>query len=290
MARPNLLQPYLPAINDFFDHLEYKSFTFNKVYGLLDDERHRWGVPYNKATKDIIAYLLSQKLLLKTEFGAEPGSVDILTWKLTDLYTVISGLRAGSYFAYYTALSLNGLTQQIPKTFYLNSEHSSVPANSRNELTQEAVDKAFAGQQRRSDLQYAIDERRVILTNSRYTGRLGVVRLLNEQQDFYYTDLERTLIDITARPAYSGGVSEILQAYELAKEQLDVQKLISYLKEMNFTYPYEQAVGFYLERSGYPETYLDAIKIRPAIDFYLSYGIRNKEFSDRWHIWYPKGL
>src|SRR5579872_4446476 len=145
MARPNLLVAHLPEITTFFDGLDFKAFTYHRLSGVLDRERHRWELPITKANKDIIKFLLRQGLLQKTEFGQEPGTVDVFSWKSNDIYTVVTGLRADSFFAYYTALSLHGLTQQLPKTYYLNTEHSSPQyGDTREDLTQEVVDKVFA--------------------------------------------------------------------------------------------------------------------------------------------------
>ena len=74
------------------------------------------------------------------------------------------------------------------------------------------------------------------------------------------TNLERTLIDITVRPVYSGGVFEVAKAFELAKEKLSVNSLTAMLKKLEYTYPYHQAVGFYLERAGYKSSLLDLLR------------------------------
>jgi len=119
---------------------------------------------------------------------------------------------------------------------------------------------------------------------------MGIIRRENEDQSFEYTDLERTLIDISVRPVYSGGVFEVLEAYKLAKGKLDVSKLASYLKKMQFTYPYEQLIGFYLEKANYWEKEIELFLKKQKFNFYLTYDIRNKEFSDKWKLFYPKGF
>ena len=65
------------------------------------------------------------------------------------------------------------------------------------------------------------------------------------------TTLERTLIDITVRPIYSGGVNAVLDAYKKSIGKVSVKKIIAILDTINFIYPYYQAVGFYLEKAGY---------------------------------------
>ena len=66
---------------------------------------------------------------------------------------------------------------------------------------------------------------RICLINGMHTGQLGVI----EEQVTYdtaepvrvrFTNIERTLIDMTVRPIYAGGVFEVLKAYRLARERV----------------------------------------------------------------------
>ncbi|MFC4275817.1 hypothetical protein [Achromobacter aloeverae] len=82
------------------------------------------------------------------------------------------------------------------------------------------------------------------------------------------TNLERTLIDITVHPAYAGGVFEVLNAFQLAKEQVSVDALAAMMKVIGHTYPYHQAIGFYVERAGYRSSLLDLIRQVP-----MNYGL-----------------
>ena len=104
--------------------------------------------------------------------------------------------------------------------------------------------------------------------------------------------IERTLIDITVRPVHSGGVTEVLKAFELAREKVSVNRLAVMLKKLAFIYPYHQAVGFYLERAGYrPFVDRSCFKEMPReFDFYLEHGMKAKEYVKEWNLFIPKGL
>lgn len=116
---------------------------------------------------------------------------------------------------------------------------------------------------------------------------MGVVTM----DDVDATDLERTLIDATVRPAYCGGVAEVLGAYRTAKDRLSVNRLSAYLKRLAYVYPYHQAVGFYLERAGYTAAQLDLLRQMPRdFDFYLANAMKQTDYDDAWRLFYPKGF
>lgn len=106
------------------------------------------------------------------------------------------------------------------------------------------------------------------------------------------SDLERTLIDISVRPFYSGGVTQVLEAFSNAKSILNTDKLYNYYSRMNFTYPYHQVIGFYLDKAGYTEKEYQKFLHHnsPEFKFYLTYNILHKEYSTKWNLYYPKGL
>jgi predicted transcriptional regulator of viral defense system len=103
--------------------------------------------------------------------------------------------------------------------------------------------------------------------------------------------LERTLIDITVRPVYAGGVFEVAKAFELAKDKLSVNALTAMLKKLKYTYPYHQAIGFYLERAGYKSSLTDLLrKIPMKFDFYLTHQKGETDFVKDWRLHIPKGF
>ena len=60
---------------------------------------------------------------------------------------------------------------------------------------------------------------------------------------------------------------------------------------MRFTYPYHQAIGFYLEKAGYQEKdIIPFYKMEQNFKFYLTYNMPFKEFSPHWNLYYPKGI
>lgn len=94
------------------------------------------------------------------------------------------------------------------------------------------------------------------------------------------TDLERTLIDVTLRPAYAGGVFEVPKAYALARERVSVNKLVTMLRNLEFAYPYHQAIDYYLERSGYTASQLALVRRLPfEHDLYLAHDMGRTRYE-----------
>lgn len=73
---------------------------------------------------------------------------------------------------------------------------------------------------------------------------------------------------------------------------MSAERLATTLKDLDYTYPYHQAIGFYLERSGaYDESEIDVFRGLPLdYDFYLDYQIAEAEYSEEWRLYFPKGL
>jgi hypothetical protein len=218
----------------------------------------------------------------------------VYAWGPVPFYEVVLGISPKCYFSHYSAVKIHGLTEQTPKTFYVNEEQR-LESWLAGRLTQATIDAAFRRPVRVTRRVAETDDYRVIFLNGKNTANLGVV-----EQEFKgtegerfgrirVTNVERTLIDVTVRPVYSGGVSEVFKAFKLARERVSVNRLAAMLKKLAFIYPYHQAIGFYLERAGYRSSSLDLLRSIPReFDFYLEHGLKEKEYVKEWRLFIPK--
>lgn len=193
-----------------------------------------------------------------------------------------------AYLSHQTAASLHQLTPVPADTVYVNKEQTPKPAP-RSPLTQAALDRAFRNQQRTSRYVLEFDRYRVVLLSGKSTGRLGVVQWpISSSESVDVTALERTLIDLTVRPAYAGGVGAVLEAFRRARGRLSVPVLVTTLQALDYVYPYHQALGFYMERAGYDLGELGPLRdLGFTHDFYLEHGRDNTSYAAHWRLHHP---
>lgn len=203
-------------------------------------------------------------------------------------FEIALSIRPTSFLSHYSAMFLHDLTDNIPNTIYTNMEQTPKPKNS-GRLQQENIDKAFSRPMRKTNNIGKYNNNKIFLLNGKNTGRAGVTKHELLEFPVAITNTERTLIDAVVRPDYAGGVQEVLNAFIAAKERLSVNKMVATLKKMDYTYPYHQAIGFYLERAGYSDNVLNLLEeLEIKHNFYLTYGLKDKEFIDRWKLFVPK--
>ncbi|MFH2036872.1 MAG: hypothetical protein ABIJ45_10755 [Candidatus Zixiibacteriota bacterium] len=243
-------------------------------------------------TLGFIKYLLQNTILNEHKFKFPSRTEIRYSWGEQSLYKIIETIRPNSYFTHYTALYFHNLTEQIPKTIYLNYEQAKKRTINR-ELEQGRIQSAFQRKVRQSSNIAEIQDYRVCLLNGKFTDQLSVIELSGDYgYDIRTTSIERTLIDCTVRPVYAGGVHEVLNGYRLAQGKVSINKLVSILKKIDYIYPYYQAIGFYLERAGnYSESAINLLRnFDFNYDFYLTHDMKEREYSREWRLYYPKGF
>ena len=283
-----------PDILRFFDDLPTRVHRLTDISGHLNDNRAFWRLAMETSPRKFIGLLKDEGRLKEFDFPfPTPYKREVrYAWGPVSLYEVIQTLKPGGYLSHYTAVRLHGLTEQLPKTTYLTVEQFNASV-SRGEMSQGSIDRAFQGNPRISGNVAETNEFRVCIVQGKNTGRLGVVeeKILADAGPLRLTNLERTLIDITVRPVYSGGVHEVAKAFELAKDKLSVNSLTAMLKQLRYTYPYHQAIGYYLERAGYKSSLLDLLRKLPMdFDFHLAHKMGATEYVKAWRLFVPKGF
>jgi len=278
-------------ISKYFESIDIQSFTTKDLSDIFWQNKSNWKIASYRTSKHFSNFLRESKILKRDRLKHKStGSIKTIFSKPTASWNDIAlSIKKDGYLSNYTAMSIHQLTLQIPKTIYLSFKKNYSQKNVSS-ITQTSIDKAFSKPQRKTSNIYKseIDNYRIFLIQKEYTSlNIGI----NSNEQVTYTDLERTLIDIAIRPAYSGGVFEVLEAYIKAKDLADTNKIYKYLNQLNYSYPYQQLIGFYLEKAGYEENRFNMFYNNVSkLNFYLTYNISNKVFNDKWKIYFPKGF
>lgn len=281
---------------------EYPVNVYNvrHIEFLLDNFKNKNLISKITTKSDLINFLLDANIIKKFcfNFGEETDTRIKTLYRYTfsekdiSFLEIALSINQGSYLTHYSAMVAHELTDNEPKIIYTNLEQTPKYRDKDTEiLYQDNIDKAFQRPMRTTNQIATIKDSiySAYFLNGKNVNKVGVVDLNYNDSKVKVTNLERTLIDITVRPAYSGGINEVLNAYISAKNKVSSNKLIATLKKMDYIYPYHQAIGFYMEKAGYDERALTLLeKIPIKNNFYLNYQIKNKSYSDRWHLFFPK--
>lgn len=215
-------------------------------------------------------------------------------------YEIALSLLSQSFLSHYSALYVNDLTINNPKDIYINKEQSKKDyyLDDEKSISQGRVDYAFSKKMRQTNMIYSFTydniSYKVHVLNSKNTNNTGVItkKVIGFSKPIRTTNVERTLIDAVVRPGYSGGVTEILDAFVRINGN-NVDKIWKYLKKFNYSYPYYKSVAFYLKYANYDyQAEFDKYKNDPRnnLDFYLDYQMPNTQKDEELGIFYPKSI
>lgn len=284
----------------FLDSSHLRAFTYPDLTHVVLKQGPALGIPEGTSISRVAAFLAAKSKLREIEFRAEfgpaaqgrlYGSIKRYVWGEPSPYSRGLSLRRDAYLSHASAVFLHGLTNEIPKTIYVNKEQSPKPSRPSS-LTQEGITRAFKNKPRTSRYIFLEGDYRYVLLSGKATGRLEVTEIAwTEGELLQVTKLERTLIDLAVRPTYGGGVFQVLDAYRAARDKVSVRTLVATLKKLSYVYPYHQAIGFYMERAGYEPKQLEPLrKLGFDYDFYLTHAIQSPTYNREWRLFHPEGM
>lgn len=290
MASKSSFNAAKKAIILFFEHREQRVYRARELAQVLAANRSAWRLSMGMA--EFLKLMQEATPLQAVTLQLDGAEKIVYAWGPVTVYELALGLMPRAYLSHHTALYLHELTEQVPKQIFVNQEQSA-KAVMPLPLTQVDLDTAFARPQLASRSRGTYGNYTLVMLHGQHTGQLGVVtQTLCATGQVTITSLERTLLDVTVRPEYAGGVHQVLVAYQRAAGKVSVNRLLALLAKLAYRYPYHQAIGFYLEQAGnYKPAHLDLLrKLGRKLDFYLAHDLRTAAYSENWRLWYPPSL
>ena len=278
------------------------------IIKLLHVLKEKYGVPertsisiFKRFTVNVMGIFEAVPIFFEKE--GERIERYVATYTSVSPYEIALSLLSQSFLSHYSASYVHDLTLNNPKDIYINKEQSKKPRNTKNaQLTQGKVNYAFSKPMRKTKSIYNFNYKnsfyRVHVLNTKNTNNTGVIKKkpIGFSKSISVTNIERTLLDITTRPQYSGGTQEVISAYQNACEAADVSLLKQYLEKFNYIYPYQKSILFYLKSTNYPQKSvgifhkMNAESPNRDILFYLDYQIIRKSLDEAIGVYYPEEL
>ena len=287
-------------IKTTFDESEIRIWSRTVLLQFINESLDSWAI--DKSSKDeidspppsptqILNWLIKETPFQLIKLGFPYRAVTRYIWGNASAFEIIQSVDTQGYFSHYTAMQVHGLTDQIPKSVYFNVEQPATGGG--GSLTQGGINRAFKGKCRVTNNVIKFRDLTIHKINGQNTGRLGVTSTeVDDGSAIEVTNIERTLIDIAVRPVYSGGIAEVASAYKAAADKVSGNRIATYVKSLNYTYPYHQVIGYYMDKAGnYEESQMSRLRAIPMeFDFYLTYQVKNPAYDEKWRLYSPKGF
>ena len=163
--------------------------------------------------------------------------------------------------AYWSALNHHGMTEQLPRTIYVATNH---PVH---HTLKEALEFSFK------------------IVSIQPAKFFGIVQDWANEQPFQITDREKTIIDGLDLPQHAGGVGEIAKALSGSWNQLDEAKLRGYARKVGNS-AVAKRLGFLMETLdlGNPEALRKAVPLSSGFSPLDPTLPRRGKYTRRWGL------
>ena len=192
-------------------------------------QRNRWIVPLRRGL-----YALS---------STTPGVHD------AHEFEIAMSLVDPAAISHWSAIHHHGLTEQVPRTvFVLTTTESLIPRNRGTYSGGTGGGCSIGG----------ITYRFIRVRPQRF---FGAARVWVGDARVWITDLERTLLDGLSMPRYCGDFAEVLHAFELGIDRIDVDRIAEYASRMSSVT--SKRLGWALESNGISGPVVDRLSDVP---------------------------
>ena len=235
-----------------------------KRFFSIEDARKILGHKRNDPTSQFLERLKRKGWILRLKRGlfvSVPLSAGGETNPHIHEFLIAMRLVSPATIAYWTALNHHGMTEQLPRTVYVATNHPvRYPAKDVLWFTFKIVS----------------------LRGPRY---FGIMKDWIDDGEFNITDREKTIVDGLDLPEYVGGVGEIAKALRASWKELDTEKLFRYAVRMG-NVAVVKRLGFLMEalKLGDAEPLREAVELSKGFSPLDPLMPRRGSHSRRWGL------
>ena len=187
-------------------------------------------------------------------------------------FEIAMALVEPAAISHWSALHYHGLTEQLPRrVFLLTTTETSIP-RIRGEKAKD-VQKGY--------IAAGIIYQFVRVKPERF---FGTEKVWIDEARVTITDPERTLLDGLTMPGYCGDFAEVLHAFEVRGNALDLDRIIPYALKLDAAVA--KRLGWVLERQGIEPSMLEPLTTLPIKGYRMldASGPRKGPYNHRWMV------
>lgn len=261
----------------------YGVFSFEQIYIILENLKDKNLVQQGMSSNMFYSKLLEDGLISYTVTFRNIQKIRYTLDKEFNIYDFACSLENKSFFPMFTSLNIQGLSNYRSNFVFISRERKERNNFTSRSLTQDAIDKAFSSNPRRTKAHDVINGYNLVLLESNNTEGIGIINY----NGYRVSSINRAFIEIISNIHYFISPNNVINEFKIIKNKLDIDEILKIIEKFDFVYPYYQLAGYYLEEIGFTKNEL--FKFYSKKSDLIFYTIKNKkkyEFNEYWNIKY----
>ena len=258
------------------------SFRYNELFSFVATLKEEKLIPQSKSFTSILDFLIASGLIVHL---LELGDSIIERYSMhkeINVLGVANSIKPKSFFSMTTALNLQGYSTDRENYIFVSSELTPKHFISE-ELTQDAIDKAYKKPYRFTNNHGEFHGNHIILLSPKNTSQFEVI----DFNGFRMSSINRSFVEIIVNMQYFHGSTRIIQLFKPLQSKLDVTRIFKIIEKFNFVYPYYQLFGHLLEKIGFDKSQLKSFKSKVGnLKFYTDKNQSNYLYDNYWQVFY----
>jgi len=200
---------------------------------------------------------------------------------VSDVKLVLS-LRKKSFLSMSSSLNYQGLSMYRDSFIFVSQEQSPKESYRKGNLTQEAIDKAFSKDYRRTHKVGEYNNKNIIFLDPKNTQEFAII----EVSGVRVSSINRALVEMVINVQYFRNSKELIRIFGEIKESINIDEVFNVIEHFNLIYPYYQCIGYILEEVGF--TKQELIKFKENIsnfDFYTDKNQKEYKYISYWKMY-----